>query len=105
MQLDVLAFGAHPDDVELYAGGTLAKMSVHGYRTGITDMSRGELGTRGSASRRAKEAKEAARLLKLNVRDNLGFTDGEISVDSQSRLRVYKILREYWLVIIMLLLR
>jgi N-acetylglucosamine malate deacetylase 1 len=95
MQLDIVAFGAHPDDVELFAGGTLAKMAVHGYATGIVDMTRGELGTRGTPARRAKEAKEAARILGVKVRENLGLPDGEITVDSQSRLKVIRMLRKY----------
>jgi bacillithiol biosynthesis deacetylase BshB1 len=95
MQLDIIAFGAHPDDVELFAGGTLAKMASQGYRTGIVDMSRGELGTRGTPEERAREAKEAATVLRLAVRENLRLPDGEISVDSKARLRVIKVLRKY----------
>jgi LmbE family N-acetylglucosaminyl deacetylase len=57
MKLDILAFGAHPDDVELFAGGTLAKMAALGYAAGVVDMTRGELGTRGTAARRRKPAK------------------------------------------------
>ncbi len=95
MHLDVLAFGAHPDDVELFAGGTLAKMAAQGYAAGIVDMSRGELGSRGTPVMRAREAKEAARQLNLMVRENLEFPDGEISMDARARLQVIKILRKY----------
>ncbi len=95
MQLDILAFGAHPDDVELFVGGTLAKMAARGYATGIVDMTRGELGSRGTATQRAREAREAARILQVKVRENLGFPDGEVSADSTSRLRVIRVLRKY----------
>ena len=74
--LDILAFGAHPDDVELSAGGTLVKAAMQGKRTGIVDMTRGELGTRGSAELRAEEAKASAEVLGLAVRENLGLKDG-----------------------------
>ena len=95
MQLDILAFGAHPDDVELFVGGTLAKMAACGYSTGIVDMTRGELGSRGTATRRAREAKEAARILGVKVRENLGLPDGEVTVDARSRLKVIHVLRKY----------
>ena len=74
--LDVLAFGAHPDDVELSAGGTLIKAGLQGKRTGIIDMTRGELGTRGSAELRAKESAAAAKVLGLSIRENLNLKDG-----------------------------
>jgi N-acetylglucosamine malate deacetylase 1 len=95
MKLDILAFGAHPDDVELFAGGTLAKMSTRGYATGIIDMTRGELGSRGTPVQRAREAKAAARILGLKVRENLGFPDGEMSVTPRNRLKVIRVLRKY----------
>jgi bacillithiol biosynthesis deacetylase BshB1 len=95
MQLDILAFGAHPDDVELYAAGTLAKMAARGYATGIVDMTRGELGTRGTPALRAREARAAARVLGLKVRENLGLPDGRIPVTPQSRLLVIRMLRKY----------
>jgi bacillithiol biosynthesis deacetylase BshB1 len=95
MQLDILAFGAHPDDVELYAAGTLAKMAARGYAVGIVDMTRGELGTRGTPALRAREAKESARVLGLKVRENLGLPDGRIPVTPQSRLLVIRMLRKY----------
>ena len=94
MQLDILAFGAHPDDVELYAAGTLAKMAAQGYATGIVDMSRGELGTRGTPALRAREARNSARILGLKVRENLGLPDGRIPVTPQARLLVIRMLRK-----------
>jgi N-acetylglucosamine malate deacetylase 1 len=95
MLLDILAFGAHPDDVELFSGGTLAKMAALGYATGIVDMTRGELGTRGTVQRRKQEALKAARALGLRVRDNLGLTDGHVSVTPGARLKVIRKLRLY----------
>lgn len=95
MELDILAFGAHPDDVELFAGGTLAKMAALGYSTGIVDMTRGELGTRGTAARRRREAAEAAAILQLKVRENLGLPDGSVDVTPAARLKVIRMLRKY----------
>ena len=82
--MDVVAFGAHPDDVELSAGGTLAKLATQGKRCAIVDLTRGELGTRGSAELRDKEAAASASILGLAHRENLGLADGffEITEDS-----------------------
>ena len=95
MKLDILAFGAHPDDVELFAGGTLAKMAARGHATGIVDMTRGELGSRGTPTQRAREAKAAARILGLKIRENLGLPDGTLAVTPANRLKVIRILRKY----------
>jgi N-acetylglucosamine malate deacetylase 1 len=93
--LDILAFGAHPDDVELFAGGTMAKMRARGYTTGIIDMTRGELGTRGTPAVRKREAQKAAGILGLNIRENLGLPDGAVQVTPAARLKVIRALREY----------
>lgn len=95
MQLDILAFGAHPDDVELFAGGTMVKMAALGHATGIVDMTRGELGTRGTTGMRKREASKAAKILGLNIRENLGFSDGDVCVTQQARLKVIRLLRKY----------
>jgi len=95
MRLDILAFGAHPDDVELFAGGTLAKMAALGFATGIVDMSRGELGTRGSAAIRRQEAAKAAGILGVKIRESLGFADGDVPVTAPARLKVIRVLRKY----------
>ncbi len=95
MQLDILAFGAHPDDIELFAGGTLAKMASLGHTTGVIDMTRGELGSRGTPAIRAKEAKTAARILGLKVGENLGLRDGSIQVTPAARLKVIRVIRKY----------
>jgi N-acetylglucosamine malate deacetylase 1 len=95
MPLDILAFGAHPDDVELHIGGTLAKMAADGYEVGVVDLTRGELGTRGTPAIRAREAHKAARILGLKVRENLGLPDGEVLVTPKTRLAVIKSLRKH----------
>lgn len=95
MKLDILAFGAHPDDVELFAGGTMAKMASLGYATGIVDMSRGELGTRGTPSLRKQEAAKAAGIIGVKTRENLGFADGDVTVTAGARLKVIRVLRKY----------
>ena len=94
-QLDILAFGAHPDDVELSCGGTIAKEVFAGKKVGIVDLTRGELGTRGSADLRDKEAKQASSILGVTIRENLGFSDGFFKNDEANQLEVIKILRKY----------
>jgi bacillithiol biosynthesis deacetylase BshB1 len=95
IQLDVLAFGAHPDDVELSIGGTMLKLATLGYKTGIADMSQGELGTRGTPQVRAAEAAQAAQILKLAIRDNVKLPDGHILNNHEARTAVVRILRRY----------
>jgi bacillithiol biosynthesis deacetylase BshB1 len=95
MTLDILAFGAHPDDVELFAGGTLAKMAALGHKTGIIDMTRGELGSRGTRALRAREARNAAAILGLTVRESLSLPDGEVAATPAARLKVIRVLRKY----------
>jgi N-acetylglucosamine malate deacetylase 1 len=95
MILDILAFGAHPDDVELFAGGTMAKMASLGYATGVADMTRGELGTRGTSALRKQEARKAADILGLKIRENLGLPDGNVVITQEARLKVIRLLRKY----------
>jgi bacillithiol biosynthesis deacetylase BshB1 len=95
MQLDILAFGAHPDDVELHIGGTLAKMAARGYAVGVVDLTRGELGTRGTPAIRSREAKKAAKILGLKVRETLSLPDGGVLVTPDTRLKVIRALRKY----------
>jgi len=94
-RLDALAIGAHPDDVELACGGTLAKLVSLGYRVGVLDMARGEMGTRGSAEIRARESEAASRELNLAVRDNLELPDGHIWLTEESRTRMVRKIRLY----------
>jgi bacillithiol biosynthesis deacetylase BshB1 len=95
MKLDILAIGAHPDDVELGCGATLAKEIALGKKVGILDLTRGELGTRGSAEIRGKEARKAADILGVVLRENLAFSDGFFTNDKTHQLEVIKILRKY----------
>ncbi len=95
MKLDILAFGAHPDDVELGCSGTLAKEIFLGKKVGIIDLTQGELGTRGSAKLRLEEAENARQILKAEVRENLGFADGFFKNDKEHQLEIIKIIRKY----------
>ena len=95
MKLDILAFGAHPDDVELGAGATIAKEISLGKKVGIVDLTRGELGTRGSADLRDIEAANAAEILGVSVRENLRFADGFFVNDKMHQLEIIKMIRKY----------
>lgn len=92
--LDVLAFGTHPDDLELCCGGTLLLLTNRGYRIGAVDLTRGELGTRGSEKTRAQETTGATELLKLCLRENLGIPDGHIEKSQENLLRVIRVIRQ-----------
>lgn len=92
-QVDILAVFAHPDDLELTVGGTMLKMKSLGYRTGGLDVTRGEMGTRGTVEGRAAEAAEAARILGLDLRENLGLADGHVFVDDPSRTALVRAIR------------
>lgn len=95
MKLDILAIGAHPDDVELGCGGTVAKEAANGKKVGILDLTRGELGTRGTAETRDQEAADAAKLLGVHVRENVAFADGFFVNDKAHQLEIIKIIRKY----------
>ena len=95
MKLDILAFGAHPDDVELGCGATIAKEVANGKKIGIIDLTRGELGTRGTAETRDQEASAAAKILGVTIRENLAFADGFFVNDKQHQLEVIKMIRKY----------
>lgn len=92
-QLDILAIAAHRDDVEQTCGGTLLKMAEKGQRTGILDLTRGEMGTRGTAADREREANEAARLLKVKWREALDIPDGRVENTWLNRLKVARVIR------------
>ena len=95
MKLDILAFGAHPDDVELGCAGTILKEIALGKTVGIVDLTRGELGTRGSADLRDQEAAASAQILGVSVRENLRFKDGFFANDEAHQLEVIKMIRKY----------
>ncbi|MGH9540133.1 MAG: bacillithiol biosynthesis deacetylase BshB1 [Terriglobales bacterium] len=92
--LDILALAAHRDDVEQTCGGTLLKMAQRGHRTGILDLTRGEMGTRGSADDRAREAADAARILRTSWREALDIPDGRVENTWENRLKVARVLRQ-----------
>lgn len=92
--LDVLAIAAHRDDVEQTCGGTLLKMAQLGHRTGILDLTQGEMGTRGTAEDRAREAAEAARILKVSFRQALDIPDGRVENTWENRLKIARVIRE-----------
>ena len=95
MKLDILAFGAHPDDVELGAAATIAKEVSLGKKVGIIDLTQGELGTRGSKELRKTEAIRAAKILGVTLRENLKFADGFFVNDKRHQLEVIKLIRKY----------
>jgi bacillithiol biosynthesis deacetylase BshB1 len=94
-KLDILVFAAHPDDVELACSGTLLKHISLGYKVGIVDLTRGELGTRGSAEIRAEETKVASSILGIHSRENLGFRDGFFEIDEAHLLKVVEVIRKH----------
>lgn len=90
MKLDILAFAAHPDDVELSCAGTLIKHKKIGNKIGIIDLTQGELGTRGNAQTRKEEANNAKAILNIDIRENLYFRDGFFVNDEKHQLEVIK---------------
>ncbi len=95
MKLDLLAFGAHPDDVELSCAGTMIFHREAGFKTGIIDLTPGELGTRGNSEIRAKEAATASKILGLSARENLNMRDGYFEINEENKLAIVKMLRKY----------
>ncbi|MCH4553494.1 bacillithiol biosynthesis deacetylase BshB1 [Aestuariibaculum lutulentum] len=95
MKLDILAIGAHPDDVELGCGATIAKEVANGKKVGIIDLTRGELGTRGTAETRDEEALAAAEILNVMVRENMRFADGFFANDKAHQLALISKIRKY----------
>lgn len=95
MTLDLLAIAAHPDDVELTCGGTLLKMAQFGYKTGILDLTAGEMGTRGTPETRAKEAAKAAKILRASWRGTLGVPDSDVQPSRQHKLHLAAAIREH----------
>ena len=95
VKLDILAFGAHPDDVELGCGGTVANEVSKGKKVGIIDLTRGELGTRGSVDLRDQESKLASNVLGLELRENLNFKDGFFQNNESNQIEIIKVIRKY----------
>ena len=94
MSVDVVAFGPHPDDVELAMGGTLLKLHASGYRTAIIDLTSGEMGTRGTPEQRAQEAEQASKILGASVRRSLDLGDGRLERSGVAKRRVAEVIRE-----------
>jgi bacillithiol biosynthesis deacetylase BshB1 len=95
IKLDVLAFGAHPDDVELSMGGTIISLVEKGFNVGIVDLTQGELSSRGNLETREKETEKASKILGIHHRENLKLKDGQIQLDRNSILKVFEVIRKY----------
>jgi len=95
VKLDILAFAAHPDDTELSCSGTIAAHIAKGHLVGVVDLTRGELGTRGTPDIRIQEAKESAEFLGLSIRENLDLEDGFFNDDKETQLKVVEVIRKY----------
>jgi bacillithiol biosynthesis deacetylase BshB1 len=95
MKLDVLAFGAHPDDVELSCSGTLLKLKEEGSKIGVVDLTMGELGTRGTVDTRKKESDASSKILNIDVRENLDLGDGWFENNQENKLKVIQAIRKY----------
>lgn len=95
MKVDILAIGAHPDDVELGCGGTIAKLIAQGKKIAIIDLTKGELGTRGTEVTRAQESQEASKILKIEARENLEIKDGFILNVEENQMKIVQMVRKY----------
>jgi len=95
LQLDALIFAPHPDDAELAMGGTILKMIAQGKKVGVVDLTRGELGSKGTAEMRAKEAADASHILGLHYRGNLNLGDDQLADTFENRLQVAQVIREF----------
>lgn len=95
MKIDILAIGAHPDDVELGCGGTILKLIDEGKKVGIIDLTKGELGTRGTEQTRKEEAKKASELLGISIRENLGMRDGFLTNTEEYQIKIVEMIRKY----------
>lgn len=95
MVLDILAFGIHPDDVEISAGGTILKHKALGYKVGICDLTKGEMGSRGSGELRLVEASNASKILDLDIRENLGLPDVWALDNQETSLKIIQVIRKY----------
>lgn len=93
--LDILAFAAHPDDTELCCGGTLAALANQGKSVGVVDFSRGEMGSRGTPELRMEESEDAAKIIGLSIRENLGLPDTKLKNSEEYRLKIIKKVRQY----------
>ena len=95
MKLDVLAFGAHPDDIELACSGSLMKLIAEGKSVGIVDLTEGEMGTRGSIFTRREESANASKIIGIAVRENLNLGDSSFELNQETRVKVIEVIRKY----------
>ncbi len=95
MKLDIMAMAAHPDDAELGCSGTLMVQAGKGWKTGIVDLTRGEMGTRGTEQTRKEEAEAATKVLGLDARENLGLPDGFFEISMENKLKLIRVIRKY----------
>ena len=95
IKLDVMAMAVHPDDAELGCSGTLMVQADLGWKTGIVDLTRGELGTRGTAETRKKEAEAATKVMDLDIRENLGLADGFFEPSRENKMKLIRVIRKY----------
>tara|TARA_B110000046_G_scaffold69454_1_gene77501 strand:+ start:2609 stop:3334 length:726 start_codon:yes stop_codon:yes gene_type:complete len=95
MKLDILAIAAHPDDIELSCSGTLIAHKTLGYKTGILDLTEGEMSTRGTPEIRQKESAEASEIMGISMRENLGLSDAKFDLSYENQLRMIRVLRKY----------
>ena len=95
MKVTIMAFGAHPDDVELRCAGTLIKLAKKGHKTVVVDITQGEFGSRGSPQKRIKESKKALNVMGLNLRENLKIPDTNIEINEGNKIRVINVIRKY----------
>jgi bacillithiol biosynthesis deacetylase BshB1 len=95
MKIDILAFGAHPDDIELGCGGLLIAEALKGKKVGLVDLTQGELGSRGTVTIREQEAKDAAQILKATLRLNLGMPDGKFELNEDNKAKIISCIRTY----------
>lgn len=93
--LDIIAFGAHPDDVELSMGGTIISLIERGFKVGVVDLTQGELSSRGNLEIRKKETEKASKILGINYRENLKMKDGNIEVKEESIKKVVEVIRKF----------
>ena len=94
VKLDLLAIAAHPDDIEITCSGLLIKMSDEGRKTGALDLTRGEMGTQGTVEERKREATNAAEIMQLCYREQLGLPDSDVENDRESRLKLAQVIRD-----------
>ncbi len=93
--IDILAIGAHPDDIEIFMGGALIEFKKQGFKTGICDLTQGEAGTYGSAKTRLKEIEKSNKILNVDIRETLKFPDGKLTITNETKTAIVEVIRKY----------